>query len=136
MNSLAVFHSHWRCVADTNLPLFLIGSTDQLDRFCPTVSRGFDFWLNDSLRPRGKQKLSKLLCFFRVWDENLVAAPGDCGVFFMMWYVMWCDVLRNFYTAFCTVLCCVLFVLFCSLLWFLCSALLCFFYAVLFCAFC
>ena len=28
--------------------------------------------------------LSKLLCFFRVWEENLVAARGDCGVLFML----------------------------------------------------
>ena len=90
MNSLAVFHSHWRCVAAPNLLLFLIGSTDQLDVFCPTVSRVFDFWLNDSLRPRGKQKLAKLLCFFRVWDQNLVAARGDYDVLVVLQCVLWC----------------------------------------------
>ena len=127
MNSLAVFHSHWRCVADTNLLLFLIGSTDQLDRFCKTVSRVFVFWLNASLRPRGKQKNSKLLCFFRVREENLVAARGDCGVLFMLWWMMRCDVL----CAFCNVLCCVLFVLFCVH-----SVLCCGFCALLYWVFC
>ena len=132
MNSLAVFHSHWRCVADTNLLLFLIGSTDQLDRFCPTVSRVFDFWLNDSLRPRVKQKLSKLLCFFvfvtKTWWPRVVTmmcllrCSVCCGVWCdVMWCiifllhcpVLFCVVLRSCDALWCLVLCRYVFYFFC-----------------------
>ena len=43
VNALAVFNSHWCNFADMKLLIFLIGSTDQLDTFCPTVSRLFGF---------------------------------------------------------------------------------------------
>ena len=132
INSLAVFHSHWICVADTNLFLFLIGSTRQLDRFCRTVSRVFDFWLNDSLRPRGKQKLSKLLCFFvfgtKTWWPRVVTmmcllrCSVCCGVWCdVMWCiifllhcpVLFCVVLRSCAALWCLVLCRYVFYFFC-----------------------
>ena len=43
VNVLTVFHSHWCNFADMKPLLFFIGSTDQLDKFCPTVSRLFVF---------------------------------------------------------------------------------------------
>ena len=52
-NYLAVFNSHWSNFAVMKPLLFLIDSTDQSDRFCPTVSRLFEFWLNVSFRPWG-----------------------------------------------------------------------------------
>ena len=117
--SLAVFNSHWCCVADTNLLLFLIGSTDQLDRFCRTVSRLFGFWLNASLRPRGKQKPVKN-CPFVCGRENLVAARGDYDGLFVLrcvccgvWYdVIWCVL---FCSAFLYVFCVI--VMPCDVLW-------------------
>ena len=42
-NALAVFHSHWSNFAAMKPLLFLIGSADQLDTFCGTVSRLFEF---------------------------------------------------------------------------------------------
>ena len=143
MNALAVFHSHWSCVADTNLLLFLIGSTDQWDRFCPTVSRVFGFWLNASLRPRGKQKNCKTFVFFRVWDENLVAARGDYDVLFVLqcvlWCVMRCDGIYSFFALLfcallcrCDVLCCV--VMCCTVL--LCVGFFCSFSPVIACDMC
>ena len=56
VNALAVFHSHWCNFAAMKPLIFLIGSTDQLDRFGRTVSRAFQLRLNASYRPRGRQK--------------------------------------------------------------------------------
>ena len=42
-NAFAVFHSHWSNFAAMKPLLFLIGSTDQLDAFCDTVSQLFEF---------------------------------------------------------------------------------------------
>ena len=81
MNSLVVFYSHWYNFAYLKPLLFFIGSTDQLDRFCPTVSRLFGFWLNASSRPRGKQKTWS---FCDCVSQNLVAECGDRGVFLLL----------------------------------------------------
>ena len=108
-NALAVFHSHWSNFAAMKPLLFLIGSADQLDVFCPTVSRSFEFWLNVSFRPRGKQKTASFCDLLCVWVQNLVATYDDCGALF----VLWC------------VLCCVMCVILCTL--FFCTALLCVF---------
>ena len=79
LNALAVFNSHWRNFAAMKPLLFLIGSTDQLDVFCPTVSRPFEFWLNASFRPRGKQKTASFCALLCVWAQNLVTTYDDCG---------------------------------------------------------
>ena len=71
LNALAVFNSHWRNFAAMKPLLFLIGYADQLDVFCPTVSQPFEFWLNASFRPRGKQKTANFCALLCVWGSKL-----------------------------------------------------------------
>ena len=115
LNALAVFNSHWRNFAAMKPLLFLIGYADQLDVFCPTVSRPFEFWLNASFRPRGKQKTASFCALLCVWAQNLVATYDDCGALFVLWCVLWCAMCVILCTFFlhCSSLC--VFVLLCSL---------------------
>ena len=115
LNALAVFNSHWRNFAAMKPLLFLIGSTDQLDVFCPTVSQPFEFWLNASFRPRGKQKTASFCALLCVWAQNLVATYDDCDALFALWCVLWwamCVILCVLFLL-CSSVC--VFVLLCSL---------------------
>ena len=100
LNALAVFNSHWRNFAAMKPLLFLIGSADQLDVFCPTVSQPFEFWLNASFRPRGKQKTASFCALLCVWTQNLVATYDDCDALFVLWCVLWCAMCVIFCTLF------------------------------------
>ena len=95
-NALAVFHSHWSNFVAVKPIHFLIDSTDWLDAvFCDTVSRLFEFWLNDDFHPRDKQKqkdkfwCSFLLCGVKTWWPSVTTVT----CFFVLWWVMWCAVM-------------------------------------------
>ena len=96
-NALAVFHSHWSNFAAMKPLLFLIGSTDQLDAFCGTVSQLFEFWLNASFRPPGKQKTANFCALLWCVCQNLVTKCHDCDVFFVSWGVTRCVFFALFY---------------------------------------
>ena len=86
-NALAVFHSHWSNFAAMKPLLFLIGSTDQLDAFCGTVSQLFEFWLNVSFRPPGKQKTANfcaLLECVKTWWPSVTTVT--CFLCLEVWH--------------------------------------------------
>ena len=97
VNAPPVFNSHWCNFADMKPLLFLIGSTDQLDTFCGTVSQLFEFWLNTSFRPPGKQKTANFCALLWCVCQNLVAKCHDCDVFFVSWGVTRCVFFALFY---------------------------------------
>ena len=115
MNPQMLFHSDWFGFGDTKLLISVTESTDQSTMHYPTVSRPFEFWLNASFRPRGKQKTASFCALLCVWAQNLVATYDDCDALFVLWCVLWCAMCVILCTFFlhCSSLC--VFVLLCSL---------------------